>query len=51
MDYARTTNANLDQSEEDILTYTASDEALEASADLECQATGPYTVLHYGCEA
>jgi hypothetical protein len=51
MNYSRTTSAHLDQSEEEILTYTASDEALEASADAECQATGPYTVLHYGCDA
>jgi hypothetical protein len=50
MNYFSIVNANLEQSEEEILTYTASDEALEASADTQYQATGPYTVLHYGCE-
>jgi hypothetical protein len=30
-----TTTATLDQADEDILTYTASDEALEAAADTE----------------
>jgi hypothetical protein len=36
---------NLDQTDEDILTYTASDEALEAAAGIERgqQFTLPYT--------
>jgi hypothetical protein len=50
MDDTSTTIANLGQSDEEILTYTVSDEALEASAGTEWDGTGPYTVLHYGCE-
>jgi hypothetical protein len=50
MNYPITTVANLDQSDEEITAYTVSDEALEASAGTESAATGPYTVLHYGCE-
>jgi hypothetical protein len=50
MDHPRTTTANLEQSDEEILTQTVSDEALEISANAEWAATGPYTVLHYGCD-
>jgi hypothetical protein len=35
-----TTTATLDQADEDILTYTASDEALEAAAGTEMVSTG-----------
>jgi hypothetical protein len=35
MDEFRTTSDNLDQTDEDILTSTVSDEAIEAAADTE----------------
>jgi hypothetical protein len=43
MDEFRTTSDNLDQTDEEILTYTASDEALEAATGTErgdCVLTG-----------
>lgn len=43
MDETRTSTATFDQAEEDILTYTVSDEALEAAADTELDPTS-YTV-------
>jgi hypothetical protein len=37
MDDPNNTTDNLDQADEEILTYTASDEALEAAAGIESQ--------------
>jgi hypothetical protein len=42
MDNASTTTGTLDQADEDILTYTVSDEALEAAAGTE-RGAGPYS--------
>jgi hypothetical protein len=42
MDDPDTTTDTLDQTDEDILTYTASDEALEAAANTESGVL-PYT--------
>jgi hypothetical protein len=38
MDEFSTNSATLDQADEEILTYTASDEALEAAAGIEIEA-------------
>lgn len=44
MDKSSTTTATLDQTDEEILTYTASDEALEAAAVTEkCSLPNTYT--------
>jgi hypothetical protein len=44
MDEFSTTSDNLDQADEDILTYTVSDEALEgAAADAHLQAQNVFT--------
>jgi hypothetical protein len=41
MDETSTTSDNLDQIDEDIVTYTASDEALEAAAGGGCDILEP----------
>ena len=41
MDDSSATTAALDQADEDILTYTVSDEALEAAAGTESGERGP----------
>jgi hypothetical protein len=47
MDEFSTTSDNLDQTDEDILTYTASDEALEAAAGTERGIVFRRTLLGY----
>jgi hypothetical protein len=44
-----TTTAILDQTEEDILAYTASDEALEAAAGIERSPPSYYKMTGYCC--
>ncbi len=49
MDDSSTTTANLDQANEEILTYTVSDEALEAAANTERIATIPTPGMTFHC--
>ena len=42
-------DTNLDQTDEDILTDTISDEALEAAADPEGGAQSTFSVFSYQC--
>ena len=60
MDESIATSENRDQTDEDILTYTVSDEALEAAAGTERGAlrrgndptlSGPDTVQQHQCRA
>jgi hypothetical protein len=49
MDDTSTTTATLDQADEEILTYTVSDEALEAAADTYPPKTSAYTLRSTPC--
>jgi len=42
------TIAGLDQADEEILTYTVTDEALEAAADTDSGATLSFTMNYHG---
>ena len=48
MDNTSTTIATLDQADEEILTDTVSDEALEAAADTDSGATLSFTMNYHG---
>ena len=49
MDNTSTTTGTLDQTDEDILTYDVSDEALEAAAGTERGALSPLDVFSRHC--
>jgi hypothetical protein len=49
MNDSSNTTAWLDQADEEILTYTVTDEALEAAADTDSEGTLSFTMnYHYG---
>jgi hypothetical protein len=47
MDNSSTTTATLDQSDEEILTYTVSDEALEVAAGTERGGNSSFALTQY----